>query len=207
VASKRKYFDRTNIVQGLAKEGEQLREKKEKVIREETIRFHRRRMRIIMEINTTILATQPFFKGLPERYLEVLASAAIPVEFAAGKQIFNAGSPANRFYLLTGGEVALESSGDERDDERKPVLIETIGAGDVLGWSWIFPPYCWHFDARAISPVKAIFFYGSRLREQCEQDHDLGYELMRRTAEVVIGRLQATRRQLLETGSRPLQLM
>ncbi len=160
-----------------------------------------------METNTTILAAQPFLKGLPERYLEVLASAAIPVEFATGKQIFNEGGAANRFYLLTSGEVALESSGDDRDDERKPMLIETIGAGDVLGWSWMFPPYYWHFDARAISPVKAIFFYGSRLREQCEQDHDLGYELMRRTAEVVIGRLQATRRQLLETGSRPLQLM
>jgi CRP/FNR family cyclic AMP-dependent transcriptional regulator len=152
-----------------------------------------------MEINTTILAAQPFLKGLPEQYLELLANAAMPVEFAAGKQIFKEGSPANRFYLLTSGEAALESSSDEQDDERKPALIETIGTGDVLGWSWIFPPYCWHFDARAVSPVKAIFFYGTRLRDQCEHDHDLGYELIKRTAEVVIERLQATRRRLLET--------
>lgn len=151
-----------------------------------------------MDINTNFLAAQPFLKGLPEPYLERLVAVAMPVEFPAGKQIFKEGSPANRFYLLISGEVALESSSNERDDERKPMHIETIRAGGVLGWSWIFPPYYWHFDARAISPVKAIFFYGSRLREQCEHDHDLGYELMKRTAEVVIGRLQATRQRLLE---------
>lgn len=151
-----------------------------------------------MEINTTILAVQPFLKGLPERHLELLVGLAMPVEFEAGKQIFKEGSPANRFYLLTSGEVALESSSNERDDERKPMLIETLGPGDVLGWSWLFPPYYWHFDARAVTPAKALFFYGSRLREHCAHDHELGYELMQRTAEVVIGRLQATRERLLE---------
>jgi CRP-like cAMP-binding protein len=148
------------------------------------------------------LAEQPFFKGLADPHVERLAAVAMPVEFPAGKQIFKEGSPANRFYLLTSGEVALESSSNECDDERKPMLIETIGAGDVLGWSWIFPPYYWHFDARAESPVKAIFFYGSRLREQCEHDHDFGYELMKRTAEVAIVRLQSTRQRLLEQNKK-----
>jgi CRP-like cAMP-binding protein len=151
-----------------------------------------------MEIDATTLASQPFLRGLPDRLLTLLAAEAMPVEFKPGANIFKTGSPANRFYLLTSGEVALESCGDQRDDERKPVLIETIGAGDVLGWSWLFPPYYWLFDARAVTPVRAIFFYGSRLREECETDPELGYALMKRTSEIVIGRLQSTRRRLLE---------
>jgi CRP/FNR family transcriptional regulator, cyclic AMP receptor protein len=151
-----------------------------------------------MEINTTALAAQPLFKGLSEQQLEVLVGDAMLAEFKADEMIFHEGGMANRFYLLLSGKVALESPSDERDDERKPLLIETIGAGSVLGWSWLFPPYYWHFDARAVTPVKAIFFYGTRLREQCENDHELGYELMKRTAEVVVRRLQATRRRLLE---------
>jgi CRP-like cAMP-binding protein len=151
-----------------------------------------------MQINTTTLAAQPFLKGLSERQLEVLVGDAMPAEFKTGELIFSEGGPANRFFLLLSGKVALESSPEEREDERDPMLIETIGAGSVLGWSWLFPPYFWHFDARAVTPVKAIFFYGTRLREQCENDHDLGYELMKRTAEVTIERLQATRRRLWE---------
>jgi CRP/FNR family cyclic AMP-dependent transcriptional regulator len=151
-----------------------------------------------MQTSTTILAAQPFLKGLSQRQLEVLAGSAMPAEFKAGELILSEGAPANRFYLLLSGEVALESPSQQREEEREPVLIETIGAGSVLGWSWLFPPYFWHFDARAVEPVKAIFFYGTRLREQCENDHELGYELMKRTAGVVIERLQATRRRLSE---------
>ena len=130
--------------------------------------------------------------------LKLLAAEAMPVEFKAGTPIFTAGGPANRFYLLLSGEVALEAAGDKRDDERKSLVIATLGAGEVLGWSWLFPPYYWLFDARAVAPVHAIFFYGSRLREECETDHELGYQLMKRTNEIVLGRLQATRRRLLE---------
>ena len=151
-----------------------------------------------MDIDLTTLALQPFLKGMPERMLKLLAAEAMPVEFKAGTPIFTAGGPANRFYLLLSGEVALEASADQRDDERKPLVIVTLGAGEVLGWSWLFPPYYWMFDARSVTPVSAIFFYGSRLREQCETDHELGYQLMKRTNEIVLGRLQATRRRLLE---------
>ena len=115
-------------------------------------------------------------------------------QFNAGELIFREGDPANRFYLIQRGQVALESS----LKDRPAVRIQTIGAGDVLGWSWLFPPYYWHFDARTLEPTSAIFFYGTRLREECEKDHDLGYELMKRMAGVVLQRLQATRRQLLE---------
>ena len=153
-----------------------------------------------MQMNPELLAAQPFFKGLSAPQIELLADNAMPAEFKAGELIFKESSPANRFYILLSGEVALESPCPKCDDERGTVLIETVGAGSVLGWSWLFPPYYSHFDARAVSPVKTIFFYGTRLREQCESDHDLGYELMRRVAAVFIERLQATRIKLSEQG-------
>src|SRR6266487_6262817 len=139
---------------------------------------------------------QPFLKGLTEQHLTILANYAMETKFAAGQLIFREGDVANRFYLILEGKVTLEA--EARD--AAPVPIMTIGAGDVLGWSWLFPPYCWHFDARAVEPTKAIFFYGTWLREQCEMDHSLGYELVKRMAEVVIQRLQATRRQLADTS-------
>ncbi len=115
--------------------------------------------------------------------------------FAPGELIFREGDPANRFYLIHKGKVALESYVRERGT----VLIQNIGSGDLLGWSWLFPPYYWHFDARAVEPVEAVFFYGTPLRDECEADHDFGYELLKRMTEVVIKRLQGTRRQLLDS--------
>lgn len=149
----------------------------------------------------TTLAAQPFFKGLPEHYLELLADNAMQAEFRAGELIFKEGDPANRFYLIFTGMVALESQTQANND---PFLVETIGGYTVLGWSWLFPPYFWHFDARAITPVKAIFFDGTYLREQCETDHDLGYELTKRAGAIVIERLQATRRRLGEENKKLL---
>jgi CRP-like cAMP-binding protein len=143
-----------------------------------------------MQINATFLGVQPFFKGMPLELLEMLATEAMPVEFKAGELIFKEGAVANRLYLILSGKVVLESS---TDSEHEPVTIGTIDPGGLLGWSWLFPPYYWVFDARAAAPVKAIFFYGTRLREQCEINHELGYELMKRVSSVVIERLQATR--------------
>jgi CRP/FNR family cyclic AMP-dependent transcriptional regulator len=79
-----------------------------------------------------------------------------------------------------------------------PAIIDTIGAGDLLGWSWIFPPYTWHFSARAIEPTRSIFFYGTALREYCEKDPALGYELFKRMSEVMMKRLQRARGQLIK---------
>jgi CRP/FNR family cyclic AMP-dependent transcriptional regulator len=144
-----------------------------------------------MEITTHTLATQPFLRDLSPEHLKLLVADAMPAEFKAGELILEKGGPANRFYLICSGKVELQSPSDLDHD---PLPIETIEAGSVLGWSWLFQPYYWHFDARAVTPVKAIFFYGTRLREQCEADRELGYELMRRVSAVVIERLQATRR-------------
>jgi len=103
--------------------------------------------------------------------------------------IFREGEMANRFYLLTQGVVVMETYTKDSGG----ALVDKIGAGDVLGWSWLFPPYYWRMDARAVEPTNAIFFYGTRLRQEADLDHDLGYELMRRVAAVAIQRLQAVR--------------
>ena len=151
-----------------------------------------------MQIKTSILASQPLFKGLSGSQLDLILNNSMFVEFPADKSIFREGQLANRFYLILEGEVVLESTAKAKDG--KPVQIQTLGAGEALGWSWLFPPYYWHFDARAVKPTKAIFIYGTRVRELCDNDHDLGYELMKRTAEVVIARLQAARMRWSEPG-------
>jgi len=141
----------------------------------------------------SIIAGHPFLRGLKSAHLRLLADSAMEMRYDTGQYIFREGDPANRFYLVEQGRVSLES---HRKDEA-PVRIQVIGPGDVLGWSWLFPPYYWHFDARALEPTSAIFFYGTRLREQCEQDHDFGFEMMKRMTQVVIQRLQAARRQMV----------
>ena len=140
-----------------------------------------------------VIAEHPFLRGLKPEHLRVLAGNAMRLEFGPGERIFREGDPANRFYLIERGKVVLES----RPQDQSPEVIQELGPGDVLGWSWLFPPYYWHFDARAIQATTAIFFYGTRLREQCEENHELGYELMKRVAAIVIQRLQATRKALL----------
>lgn len=141
----------------------------------------------------SVIAEHPFLCGLKPEHLRLLADSAMRMHYEAGELIFREGDPANRFYLIEEGRVSLESP---RRHEA-PVAVQIIGRGDVLGWSWLFPPYYWNFDARALAPTTAIFFYGTRLQEQCEQDHDFGYEMMKRMTQVVMHRLQATRRQLL----------
>jgi CRP-like cAMP-binding protein len=149
-----------------------------------------------MTIDMKLLAAQPFLKGLSKQQVDLLSNNAMEVEFPAGKIIFDEGSAANRFYLILTGEVALESAGNKKNGG--PTLIQTIKSGDVVGWSWLFPPYKWNFDARAVKPTKAIIFFAVNLRRQCENDPKLGLELMTRVAKVVITRLQATRQQLLK---------
>ena len=144
-----------------------------------------------MTIDINLLAAQPFLRGLTPEQLNLLAEDSMPAEFQPGERILSEGAPANRFYLILEGRVELESS--VLDGE--PVAVQTLGAGDLLGWSWLFPPFCWHFDARAVLPTKAILFYAKHVRELCEQDHDLGYELMKRVSIILIQRLQCSRSQ------------
>jgi CRP-like cAMP-binding protein len=141
----------------------------------------------------TRVALHPFLAGMNQTQLALLTDCAMAVNFEKGQTIFHEGEIANRFYLIETGKVVLES-GEGLGD---PVIIETIGAGDLLGWSWMFPPYVWNFTARAVEPTEAIFFYGTILREYCERDSSLGYELFKRMAPIMLKRLQAARRKML----------
>lgn len=142
----------------------------------------------------TLLAQHPFFESLEPHYLALVAGCAANVRFNADEFLFREGEEANRFYLIRHGKVALQVLVPQRG----PVTIETIEAGEVLGWSWLFPPYRWHFDAQALELTRALAFDGQCLRDKCEEDHDLGYTMMQRFAEVMSQRLQATRLQLLD---------
>ncbi|MBI1841104.1 MAG: cyclic nucleotide-binding domain-containing protein [Verrucomicrobia bacterium] len=128
----------------------------------------------------------PFFTDLPRLYLPTLATTAMSVEFQAEDIISNAGDLANRFYLIEEGHVRLSAE----NADGAPVDIMTLGPGQVLGWSWLFPPHYWTLRAEAVDPVKAIFLYGTRLREWADADPQFGYALMKQTAKVLVERLQ-----------------
>lgn len=136
----------------------------------------------------------PFFLGIAPRYRRLVCECAVETSFDAGTYIFHAGEPASQFYLLNSGRVALEISAAPRG----PLLIDTLESGDVLGWSWLFSPYIWHFDAHVLLPTHAIEIDGTFLRTQAQKDHQFGYELMMRFTQLLIERLQATRIQLLD---------
>jgi CRP/FNR family cyclic AMP-dependent transcriptional regulator len=141
----------------------------------------------------TRVELHPFLAGMNRTQLALLTDCAMAAHFKKGQTILREGEIANRFYLIESGKVVLESG----EGFGEPVVMETIGAGDLLGWSWMFPPYVWHFTARAAEPTKAIFFYGTILREYCERDHSLGYELFKRMAPVMLRRLQSARKRML----------
>lgn len=147
-----------------------------------------------MRTNISVLEAQPWLQGMAPRHLEWLAGDCVPAEFRADEVIFKEGGIANRFYLIVEGNVLVESSVMEGD----AVPIQMLGPGDLLGCSWLFPAAYWQFDARAATSITALCFYGAHLRELCEANHDLGYELMRRVSQTLILRLQAMRRILLE---------
>jgi len=139
------------------------------------------------------VALHPFLVGMNPNQLTLLRDCAIGVHFKKGETILREGELANRFYLIESGKVVLESG----EKSGGPLIIETISAGDLLGWSWMFSPHIWNFTARATEPTEAIFFYGTILREYCERDPSLGYELFKRMAPVMLRRLHAARQRML----------
>ncbi len=128
------------------------------------------------DLNT--LPDHPLFEGLSDRHREILGKRAMRAKFRAGEKIIETGETANCFYLLLSGTVTLQTPGG-----RKKLPTKTIGTGDILGWSWLFPPDFWHFDAVVTAPTEVIYFYGSQLRQECDHDQGLGYELFKRLAQ------------------------
>lgn len=140
------------------------------------------------------LAANPFFEGLDQRHLAAIAPCASSARFGAGELIFPAGGDADRFFLLLEGKVVLSVAVPDRD----PITIQRLTAGDILGWSWLIPPYRWTFDARAQQPTRAIVLNGSDLRARMDADPQFGCELLKRFTRIIAQRLQATRAELLE---------
>ena len=157
----------------------------------------KRKRKINATIETEPLATRvalhPFLAGMNRAQLALLIDCAMAAHFKTEQKILREGEFANRCYLIETGKVVIESMGSFGE----PLMLETIGAGDLLGWSWMFPPYTWQFTARGIEPTTAIFFYGTILREHCQKDHCFGYELLKRISAVMVKRLQAAHKQML----------
>ncbi|MFH1862178.1 MAG: cyclic nucleotide-binding domain-containing protein [bacterium] len=147
-----------------------------------------------METLEPILAEHPFFKGLEKKYLELVVGCASNVRFDAEQIIYREGEPSDQFYLIRHGRVGLEINVPHRG----PITIQTISDGEILGWSWLVPPYKSRFTARAYELTRTIALDGKCLRTKCEADHELGYEFFKRFADIIVQRLQATRLQLLD---------
>lgn len=152
-----------------------------------------------MENLKPIISAHPFFKDLAPEHLDTIAGCARNAVYQPGEFIFKEGENANEFFLLRFGKVALEIYIPHVGG----VTIQTIEEGSVFGWSWIFPPYRWHYDARALELTRTLVMDGQCLREKIEKDKVLGYELMRRFAQVMKDRLEATRLQLVDIYKNP----
>ncbi len=140
------------------------------------------------------LPEHPFFAGLDGDALAIVSGCATNVSFAPGEFLFRQGQPANQFFVVRRGRVALQIHGPAVGT----MVVDTADAGDVVGWSWLVPPYHWLFDARAVEPTGAVSFDGACLRGKCEDDPRLGYELMKAVSQVMLSRLTAARVRLLD---------
>jgi len=141
------------------------------------------------------LGSHPFFAGLSERHREALTACATHVKLDAGDFLFRTGDPADKCYVVFGGRAVVELDAGERSR-----VIETIAAGDIAGWSWLFPPYRAHFDVRVLASMRAVILDGVTLRSKCDEDPTLGYELTRRVAALLTHRLEALGQLLVPPG-------
>ena len=147
-----------------------------------------------MKTIADLLAEHRFFQGLDQESLEFVAGCGENVHFAQGERILTEGEPANSFYLVRSGRVALGFFVPDRGT----VVVDTLDEGEVLGWSWLFEPYRWQFDAEASEDVSAVAFDGVCLRTKCDSDPRLGYQLVQRFAQVMLERLQSVRMRMLD---------
>lgn len=146
-----------------------------------------------MQTIAQYLPSHPFFAGLDDSALDLMAGCATNAHFHSGQYLFREGQPADTFYVIRHGLIALEFRGPTGS-----VVIDTADEGDVVGWSWLVAPYRWTFDARAGDETSVISFDGACLRGKCEQDPVLGYDLLRRFGAVIVERLHATRLRLID---------
>ncbi len=146
-----------------------------------------------------MIATHPFAAGLERRFVDVLTGLARLDHYAAGSWLAAQGKSADAFHLVEEGRCAIEIAAADR----APLVIATVHAGEVLGWSWMFAPHLWHFDVLVLDPVTTIAVDAAGLRTACAADHEFGYAIACRLAEVIASRLEATRHQLLDVYGTP----
>lgn len=147
-----------------------------------------------------LLRAHPFFRGMADGDVRFISACGENRVYRGGDTIARENSPADHFFVIREGRVAVETFVPNHG----ALCLQTLHDGDIFGWSWLFPPYLWTFDARALDTVHAICLDGKCLREKCEEDPRLGFELMKRFAKIMTDRLQAARIQLLDIyGQRP----
>lgn len=151
-----------------------------------------------MQTLEPVVASLPLFAGMKEEHLVLIAGCARNIRYEAGEYIGRLGEPADNFWLVREGRVGLEV----HTADRGPLQLQTLGVNDVLGWSWLVPPNQWHFDARALTPVRALIIDGKCLRGKFESDYELGYQMMQRFMQIVVERLESTEMQLLDVVRR-----
>jgi CRP-like cAMP-binding protein len=147
-----------------------------------------------MQTIDELIAEAPVFAGLKPEYIQLISSWGRLVEVDSDEYVLREGERAQTFYIIRRGAIALEVRGAGR----AVLVVDTKHDGDIVGWSWLFAPYRWQFDGRTTEACSLVAIEGARLRDQCEDDHEFGYQLMRRFASVVQQMLQNTRMQLLD---------
>jgi CRP-like cAMP-binding protein len=152
-----------------------------------------------MEPLSELIAAHPFSIGMNPAHVETLARFATHERFGLGQRIFHETYEADRFYLVHTGRVALQVFVPGQGE----YTIQTIGAGEALGWSWLYPPYRWHFSATAVDPAEVIAFDARQLRAAMEETPAFGYAMAMRVGQLTFDRLQATRLRLLEVYDVP----
>jgi CRP/FNR family cyclic AMP-dependent transcriptional regulator len=145
------------------------------------------------------LAEHPIFSTLSKEHRALIAGCAKLKVFQAGDIIYREGQPADQFYLIRHGRVGLETY----VPGRAPIIVDTLGEGDPVGWSWLIPPYRTHFDARAIELTRVIEFDAACLRGKMDADPSFGYAIFQRMTPIIATRLAAARRQMIDLYGRP----
>jgi len=146
-----------------------------------------------------LLDEHPFFAGMEEGPRRFIAGCGRNEVYHAGEYLFRENDPADKFFLIRHGSVAVELHVPGRD----PLIVDTLQAGEIAGWSWLVPPHTWANDARATTLVRAISLDGKCLRDKCAEDHSVGYEVFKRFIPVIADRLTSVRMQLLDIYGQP----
>jgi CRP-like cAMP-binding protein len=141
-----------------------------------------------------LIAEHPFFHDLDERHLGLLVGCASNRVYQPEEFLCRAGDPADDFFIIREGHVAIEIARPAQEIIR----IQTVGSGEVMGWSWLIPPHRWRFDGRALDRTRVVALDGKCLRGKCDDDHAFGYELLTRFSTILVDRLEATRMQLMD---------